>query len=1680
MIFILFIFIIVCAGDSAIEGFGFNALTVVKDVEIHTIKPRFSSDVIVLNCNTTSVFPSGLIFNTNKCSIEGIPTEITLKQIVTITFITTTKVFNETISITVMEEDLQPKILYKTYPANYECGSYLFKDVSIDSYPEDVIKTGYVDELFFETDSPKWSEFGADTVIQFSGYIHLIRAGNYIFYIDTNNEYKFILDNIYEVESTRCEYSYYNITVNVTSSYYVPFVLFYHYLSPSSSSNSLPNYLKVIFSSNIYPRMIPTDRFFNIPQFPRYLHYPNLRLNLLLNRPVKYEASIENTIPKCQYSIDHLLPDGLSLSLENGLIYGTPTTNSDVKQYTISATNRYGSTSYSFTLQIMDNLPSGLLTKYYETPSLECGNIPNIEDINHNPTLILVEDSIDHINNDNLYERWNNIALYDNYITVWEGRLTFSNEGKWLIFIKANDEADVYINEKLILSKRGCGSFNEEYLSYELNIDKLMLIVDIKVVYMQLNGAHGIQLYWRNNDNILTAIPPSAFLYYPTYSFDYKYEKIIYRFNETIPDNVPELFGIKNIQEFSISPVLPEGLEIDKKSGIISGKTTEIIDERYYTIECVTSTMTVSTTIIITVLENELPYFAFQNDQDEVITDYSATVGLVFHPITIIKYNSINYFDSPNLLTGLTINSITGTINGTILDLKYEEYDLTVCGHSITGDNCIELHLNIETCSKNGFIFKLNKNELVPNNTMLLIITGADGSELFRRSEVNTINDNNYLICTTANGLHTLDISNPKKGNYKYSFEYLSGEVIDNGEIEEISNTISFTIGKSVLSISYTKGEIVSMIYEYINTEPIIYGHYTFISIDQSLPFGLTFHSNGTINGIPTVGQPRLAYIVSICNQLNCAVTRVTFTILGCDISTNNFYFIYNQISGPKETIKLEEVKNNTVLFNILDSTNSFSKSFCGVRGNYQLSFYTTSVSTPSLFAIKDDKDNILMNYIHEKRSNSQLQFSIMFLIEGNSHWNFMYISSDDDENLIGNWMIQDYDDYSWNIGRSIIYPEIAQNEISQYYRRTFDYNDNDDNYGLLSIGVRMNSCFIAYINGYKIHKLNIDDSDLKYNTKCSSDSYNSNTDYIIFSIPSSYLMKGRNTIAVEVHQSPNPIDVNENIFDLHMSLLVGDDLFRSGIFTITSTIAQSNDKDDPSILINDEYSSVYYTTEPSPKFCLSRPDKQYETINHYIIYTGTGYPDSVPKTWKFYGTNKESVDCTSSSSSSWNSDDWVLLDNQTDLALSENTKYDYEINNNKPYLIYAFEFIATSGGVDGISLSFIQFYTKFKEINNDYCIENGWGLCYKNEYCHGKCPISYNGYTSRKCEIDAISSQLSLSGSDLTKCIPPGPITFKYSKDEYTFDIDEEIEPIIPEYNVIEKGKFTISPDISLIGLIFDENTGKITGKSTTPSIDTYTIIYSNSGGSLVNYITIIIDKTTKCNPPDNDLSWGYTKPGISAYIPCSEGYSGNLTRYCSDSEPPKYEEIISNCITDKPKSFSYISSSFVLFKGVYTDSIVPQYVGANIKFERVTELPLGLSLNDNTGIISGTPKEVSDPKTYRVKMSNDGGFLETVITLTVKVIPEFTYEKNDFFIKLNTAATFELTKKTEFEVTFFEISDDLPDGIEFDRPTGKFTISAQQKPLYFGTTVSTGVNGYTAKFYVAFHSILLFIYLF
>ncbi|WP_459641473.1 T9SS type B sorting domain-containing protein, partial [Flavobacterium sp. CGRL2] len=84
-----------------------------------------------------------------------------------------------------------------------------------------------------------------------------------------------------------------------------------------------------------------------------------------------YITTRNNTVRKIinkngTYSINPLLPEGLKFNPINGEIYGTAKAIMPKTEFTVSATNEYGSASYTFAIQINDIAPN--IT--YQTPNL--------------------------------------------------------------------------------------------------------------------------------------------------------------------------------------------------------------------------------------------------------------------------------------------------------------------------------------------------------------------------------------------------------------------------------------------------------------------------------------------------------------------------------------------------------------------------------------------------------------------------------------------------------------------------------------------------------------------------------------------------------------------------------------------------------------------------------------------------------------------------------------------------------------------------------------------------------------------------------------------------------------------------------------------------------------------------------------------------------------------------------------------------------------------------------------------------------------------------------------------------------------------------------------------------------------------------------------------------------------
>ncbi len=176
-------------------------------------------------------------------------------------------------------------------------------------------------------------------------------------------------------------------------------------------------------------------------------------------------------------------------------------------------------------------------------------------------------------------------------------------------------------------------------------------------------------------------------------------------------------------------------------------------------------------------------------------------------------------------------------------------------------------------------------------------------------------------------------------------------------------------------------------------------------------------------------------------------------------------------------------------------------------------------------------------------------------------------------------------------------------------------------------------------------------------------------------------------------------------------------------------------------------------------------------------------------------------------------------------------------------------------------------------------------------------------------------------------------PSSLVYSTNPATYVLGLSITDNIPSSAGSPILSYAVSPSLPT-GLTLDPATGIITGKPTIVSqSSTYTVTGTNTAGSTTALLTI----------------------GVNEVAPSSLAYSTNPASY-----------ILGAPITNNN----------------------PSYAGSPaLSYSVSPALPLGLSFDPNTGVISGTPTVLSPPTHYTVTASNHVGSATADLNLTVNV---------------------------------------------------------------------------------------------
>ena len=309
---------------------------------------------------------------------------------------------------------------------------------------------------------------------------------------------------------------------------------------------------------------------------------------------------------------------------------------------------------------------------------------------------------------------------------------------------------------------------------------------------------------------------------------------------------------------------------------------------------------------------------------------------------------------------------------------------------------------------------------------------------------------------------------------------------------------------------------------------------------------------------------------------------------------------------------------------------------------------------------------------------------------------------------------------------------------------------------------------------------------------------------------------------------------------------------------------------------------------------------------------------------------------------------------------------------------------------------------------------------------------------------------------------LPPSLPSITLPSSSYSFLIHQSISFTIDMNGVMN---CHITPSLPQ-GLILNRTTCTISGTLTSLSFSSYNITAISHSNTFIRIVSIEIISSLISYPQTNliigqglsfSITPNLTKVSTISIVsgslpiglsinPSTGVISGSPSQLLS-SQSVTIEAVsgtaietvvLSFTVITPISSFSYPQSSFILAKSNIF-SIIPTVDGDELSFSITSgSLPIGLSLNSSTGIISGIPSQAMSSQSVTINALNQVSNQSFSLSFTVLTpISSFNYSQSSFA----------LTKDESFsiipivngdELSFSIISGSLPIGLSLNSTTG------------------------------------------
>ena len=338
-----------------------------------------------------------------------------------------------------------------------------------------------------------------------------------------------------------------------------------------------------------------------------------------------------------------------------------------------------------------------------------------------------------------------------------------------------------------------------------------------------------------------------------------------------------------------------------------------------------------------------------------------------------------------------------------------------------------------------------------------------------------------------------------------------------------------------------------------------------------------------------------------------------------------------------------------------------------------------------------------------------------------------------------------------------------------------------------------------------------------------------------------------------------------------------------------------------------------------------------------------------------------------------------------------------------------------------------------------------------------GECMSGYGGYTYRVC-YNGVFGDIQYD-----HCFQLPPSNLQYDVESFYY-VNTPITLTPTVTNLVEL--YAVSPSLPS-GLVLNELSGVISGSVSENVTATVNVTAMSTAGSVSTTITLVI-KYHGCEAVDG---YGAVESGEESIKQnsCAEGYSGYTYRLCFNGVFGDIQ--YDHCTQLAPSDLSYDVESFY-----FVDTpimLTPTVTNPVQSYSASPSLPEGLTLNESSGVISGS---VSENVTVAVNVtaSNGGGFVTAPLTIVIKyhgceaVDGYGAVESGEVSIKQNSCMEgySGYTYRVCFNGTFGEIQYDhctpvVPSDLSYDVDPFYFVDT----PIMLTPTVTNPVQSYSVS---------------